>query len=187
MESNRPQLHTIAAALAVLLMIVPGLAAQEEPQPRPAIEVIQVYLTQDCGTGDPDPDLWLTRVIALGQEAVPMLVEAVRQGPPSSLREELEADAARDFERLSALVREGGLDAVEEEEVVQMAEELDRATYVSMRLQSFERPYRERALNALGAIDAPEARAALEKIAADRSLDEELIQRAKEALEAVDR
>lgn len=179
MRPNRPILMAAAAALA-LLVTVPPLVGQDQVSPR---QIIGIYLAQDCGTGDPDPDLWLRRVLELGDRAVPILVEAVRLGPSDELREQVRSQAAEDFERLRRLVDQGGLDAIEEEEVVRLAEELDRSTYVEMRLRSFERPYRERALNALVAMKNPSARKSLGELASDPSLDPDLAEQAAEALD----
>lgn len=175
---NRRILIAALTTLALGATAVPG-AAKTQASPH---RIIAVYLAQDCGTGDPQPELWLRRVVELGDRAVPILAQAVRQGPPPELREEVEADAEKDFETLRALVEGGGLEAVEEQEVVRLAEELDRATYVEMRLRSLERPYRERALNALAAIDSPAARESLEELGQDPRLDPALAERAREAL-----
>lgn len=178
MPRNRTVLIGVAAALAlqVLALVAP---AQDRPAPR---QVLRTYLTQDCGTGDPQPDLWLRRVVALGDEAVPVLAEAVRQGPPATLREEVQGDAAQDFDRLRSFVEEGGLEAIQEDEVVRLAQELDRSTYVAMRLRSFDRPYRERALKALAVMDSAKARASLEQLAEDPNLDPDLAEQASAAL-----
>lgn len=50
-----------------------GLGAQQE---RPAVSfdrALTLYLTQDCGTGEEDPDFWLQRVMEVRERAVAAL------------------------------------------------------------------------------------------------------------------
>lgn len=156
---------TVVAAFSL-----PGVTGAQPTLPLK--EVVRTYLLQDCGTGDRNPAIWLERLVAFGAEAVPLLSDALKSGPPPEERAALERDAAADFRRLQTHLKQGGLSDLKETEVRRAAERLDEATYVAMRLRSFVRGYQERAINALAALRRPEAISALREAAADPKLAE---------------
>lgn len=171
----------IALMLAAALPLAVAFA-----QPQLSLkEALRIYLLQDCGTGERNPRLSLDRVVAFGATAVPLLRVAVQEGPDANERAQLERDAIADFQRLRVHLKEGGLRDVREPDVRSSAERLDEKTYVAMRLRGFVAGYQERAVNALVALEKPEAVAALREMAADPKLSAELKQAVEEALARV--
>jgi hypothetical protein len=172
MASTKRITHGVLAGLLALGAGGPSiLAAQESAALDRLDKVIQVYLLQDCGVGDSDPAASLKAVLELGQEAVPSLVRALREGPTVDERSRVERQAAEDFRGVWTYLDEGGLEELEEEDVREAALALEESAYTAMRVAGLVKSYRERALNALLQLDA----SALEGL--EDALDDEDLRR----------
>ena len=121
-----------------------------------------------------------------GRRAVKPLLTAVREGPAERVRRELERDARGDFKRMRGFVQGGGLSALQDVEVVALAQELDERTYVAMRVNGFVRAYRERSLNALVELSDPSSLNELRTIARQATLSAELREAVSEALRKIE-
>lgn len=157
-----------------------GIAQQPNMQ-----QVIQIYLMQDCGTGEENPAYYLESVISFGEKAVPLLIETVRNGPSKEQREEMRRVAEEDYGEMQQYLKEGGLEGLESSEVARDARELDRETYVAMQMRSYVRKFQERALNALKKMDSPGIIEDLEEIYQDMDSENEFREILKEALDTM--
>jgi|GEM_PF-6135694 len=174
---KNPSLRSLLLLLSTLLCAPLGLIAQP-PQtpldPSDPSDPIAVYLTQDCGTGETTPSLYLKRVVRLGEAAVGRLLTALRQGPDEAIRQMVARQAAEDHKRLAAFVRGGGLANLVETEVIEAAGRIEIDDYVQARLQSVVRGHQERALHALERIGGPTVRKALLETATQPEIDPRL-------------
>ena len=161
-------------ALSLVGIAAAAVSVSGMQQVLSAPEVIRIYLMQDCATGEAQPADLFQRVIALGETAVPVLIDAVRIGPPPDVRRAVEQDATSDFKRQREFLDRGGLQQLGNEAVAQKARELDEPSYVAMRVRSVVRGHQERALNALVEIRSSASADVLEKTAAEPGIDEDL-------------
>lgn len=148
-------------------------------------QVAQIYLMQDCGTGEKNPAEWLQKVIGFGDEVIPLLLDAVEKGPSSQAQDQLRKSAKEDFSRIQKFIKDGGLQDLEDREVAKDAEQMDENTFVEMRLTSFVRGYQERALNALKELNNPSVINQLINISNGKDFPEDLKKRVKEAIEGL--
>ena len=150
-----------------------------------ARDVVDSYLRQDCGTGERKASI--SAVVSLRERAIPILQRAVKEGPPAEEREALLANARNDCARLKAYVAEGGLRDLKNADVVKAARELDEGACVAMRVDGFDRAWRERGINGLAAIGGHAATTALDALARSTDLEPELRARAAEGRRAASR
>jgi hypothetical protein len=174
-------MRKVIFTLALAVLAAPR-AAQPVALDVGARQIVESYLRQDCGTGERKPSIAV--VAALRERAIPALQSAVEEGPPAEQREALLATARTDCARLKAYVAEGGLRGLRNPDVVKAAGELDEEACVAMRVDGFDRAWRERGINGLAAIGGRRATTALDALAHSTHLAPELRERAAQARKA---
>ena len=145
--------------------------------------LLRAYLLQDCGTGESDPSEQLRQVVALGEQVVPRLLRAIEEGPSASEQEQAREAAEEEYQRTREFLQGGGLDGLENKDVVTRANELTEEDFVSRRMRSFVRTYQERAVNALVVMKPGAGDEGLRRLANDEELDAELREFITTALE----
>lgn len=160
----------IAGALFCVISIASPAIGQQVSLER----VLEVYLKQDCGTGERDPLEWFNRVVSFGDSALPLLLRAVSEGPPTAEQDSFKVIARVDFSRFREFLQNDGLSALQNEDVKRDAAKLDERAYVEMRVRSFVRGYQERALNALQSLKNPSIIDSLRSMADQEELPDDL-------------
>ena len=180
----------MAAAVTPLLLCscssIAEPATMQEPIRLPAWEAVWNYYLQDCGTGESDPRRSLQLVVELADQTTVMLLSTVREGIPAEELARLTEDAEADSQRLSDYVQRGGLDSLQNEDVLEEAKRRDPEEAAARRVRSFAFGAQESALNALVAIGTPAVKTALQGIATGRDLDPRLAQLVQEAIARIE-
>ncbi len=118
-------------------------------------KILQIYLSQDCGSGDSNPKIALNAVMKQRNVTVPLLFVVLKNGPSIELRKIQERDAKASYAKIKRFLNQDGLKALKDKNVVTAANKLNEQRYVAMRMKSFVSGYQERALNALLALKDP--------------------------------
>lgn len=158
----------IASILAIVSL--PSPAQEKVPLER----VVQYYLLQDCGTGERNPRAWLNQILAQKQSATPLLMTALKEGLPADQQRALRQTAQEDFKSLKRHLEQGGLADIENKDVLRAAQQLDEQSYVNRRVRDATSAYQSRALSALMAMNDPQIRQSLGRMASAPELAPEV-------------
>jgi hypothetical protein len=165
MRSTVRNLTRMSALLILAGLVQVGRSSGQEPTStgevdaafraldQKSLAIVEAYLRTDCELGE--EGVALKRLLAIAERVVPYLRAVVRQGPPSSIRAELQrsleaAWAARQKFLQTPEARELG------EESFRMMQSIRKEDYLRAQQAALDAKYRERAALALRRIEGGE-------------------------------
>lgn len=137
-------------------------------------DAVLFYLMQDCGLGDADASSYLKIILSEKVKAVPLMFDALENGPPKSRLDSTEIMLRDDYKRMKEFLASEGLSALKDTGIKTQARSLSEETYMNMRRKGFIEGYRERALNALLFMKDKEILKRLKQISESEKLSDDI-------------
>jgi hypothetical protein len=170
---------TVIATIVMSPLLTSSAMAQPPDRPQSAVleATLREWLQKDCGLSDASS--WRARLRADAAYHTPRLIQALREGPPSALRTDIDRQARQAWEARRQLLDSGGATFLSADDRKALQQE-SADVYVTRVQADFAAGYRQRAAGGLGAIASDEAIRALEETA--RGGDPALQSAARDAL-----
>ena len=148
--------------IAIMLTLTPVISVTA--QTADTNTVVETWLLKSCDAGEEEQIK--NEIVNQGISLEPTFLEAYNSGPDQELINEVEASAAKSYDRREAMLEQGDTFGLPEKDL-EALKSISREDYIAMEKEAFVMRYKSQALSGLGLVGEQQSYELLKGISED--------------------